>query len=49
VDIKAAALNLKGLVFLDQNSKSEAKAAFTESLALAPDFKQAKENIGKAN
>jgi tetratricopeptide (TPR) repeat protein len=49
VDIKAAALNLKGLVFLDQNSKSEAKAAFTESLALAPDFKQAKENIVKAN
>ena len=49
VDIKAAALNLKGLVFLDQNSKTEAKAAFTEALALEPNFNQAKENIAKAN
>jgi tetratricopeptide (TPR) repeat protein len=49
VDIKAAALNLKGLVFLDQNSKSEAKAAFTEALAIEPEFKQAKENVGKTN
>ena len=49
VDIKAAALNLKGLVFLDQNSKTEAKAAFTEALAIEPNFNQAKENIGKAN
>jgi tetratricopeptide (TPR) repeat protein len=49
VDIKAAALNLKGMVFLDQNSKSEAKAAFTEALAIEPNFNQAKENIGKAN
>jgi len=49
VDIKAAALNLKGLVFLDQNSKSEAKAAFAEALAIDPNFNQAKENVGKAN
>jgi tetratricopeptide (TPR) repeat protein len=49
VDMKAAALNLKGLVFLDQNSKAEAKAAFTEALAIEPNFNQAKENVGKAN
>jgi tetratricopeptide (TPR) repeat protein len=49
VDMKAAALNLKGLVFLDQNSKSEAKAAFTEALAIEPNFNQAKENIVKTN
>ena len=49
VSMKAAALNLKGLVFLDQNSKTEAKAAFTEALALEPNFKKAKENIAKAN
>jgi hypothetical protein len=36
-------------VFLDQNSKSEAKAAFTEALAIEPNFNQAKENIAKAN
>jgi len=49
VDMKAAALNLKGLVFLDQNSKAEAKAAFSEALAIEPNFNQAKENVGKAN
>jgi predicted negative regulator of RcsB-dependent stress response len=49
VDMKAAALNLKGLVFLDQNSKVEAKAAFNEALAIEPTFSQAKENLVKAN
>ena len=49
VDMKAAALNLKGLVFLDQNSKSEAKAAFNEALTLEPTFNQAKENLLKTN
>lgn len=49
VDMKAAALNLKGLVYLDQASKSEAKAAFTEALALEPTFSQAKENLAKVN
>lgn len=49
VDMKAAALNLKGLVYLDQNSKTEAKAAFTEALALEPNFNQAKENLAKTN
>ncbi len=49
VNMKAAALNLKGLVYLDQNSKAEAKAAFNEAIALEPNFKQAKENLQKAN
>jgi tetratricopeptide (TPR) repeat protein len=49
VDMKAAALNLKGLVYLDQDSKIEAKAAFTEALALEPTFTQAKENLAKVN
>lgn len=49
VNMKAAALNLKGLVYLDQNSKSEAKVAFTEALALEPLFTQAKENLAKTN
>ena len=49
VNMKAAALNLKGLVYLDQDSKSEAKAAFTEALALEPTFNQAKENLLKTN
>jgi tetratricopeptide (TPR) repeat protein len=49
VDMKAAALNLKGLVFLDQNSKVEAKAAFNEALVIEPTFTQAKENLVKTN
>jgi len=49
VSMKAAALNLKGLIYLDQNSKVDAKTAFNEALGLEPNFNQAKENIKKAN
>jgi len=49
VDMKAAALNLRGLVYLDQNSKTEAKASFNEALAIDPNFTQAKENLAKSN
>ncbi|MEY2704018.1 MAG: hypothetical protein RL407_80 [Bacteroidota bacterium] len=49
VDMKAAALNLRGLVYLDQNAKTEAKASFTEALAIDPNFTQAKENLAKSN
>ena len=49
VSMKAAALNLKGMIYLDQNSKAEAKTAFTESLQLEPNFTQAKENLEKTN
>jgi tetratricopeptide (TPR) repeat protein len=49
VSMKAAALNLKGLIYLDQNSKAEAKTAFNEAIALDPAFDQAKENLKKTN
>jgi predicted Zn-dependent protease len=49
VSMKAAALNLKGLIYLDQNSKAEAKTAFNEAISLDPAFIQAKENLVKAN
>jgi predicted negative regulator of RcsB-dependent stress response len=40
---------LKGLVYLDQESKVEAKAAFNEALTIEPTFTQAKENLVKTN
>lgn len=49
VSMKAAALNLKGLIYLDQNSKTEAKAAFNEAISLEPAFDQAKQNLQLAN
>jgi tetratricopeptide (TPR) repeat protein len=49
VSMKAAALNLKGLIYLDQNSKSDAKIAFNEAIALDASFEQAKENLQKTN
>lgn len=49
VSMKAAALNLKGLIFLDQNSKAEAKTAFNEAISLDVNFEQAKENLKKTN
>ncbi|MBA4299801.1 Tetratricopeptide repeat-containing protein [Algoriphagus alkaliphilus] len=49
VSMKAAALNLKGLIYLDQNSKVEAKTAFNEAIALDANFVQAKDNLMKTN
>ncbi|MBN7812684.1 hypothetical protein J0A68_17145 [Algoriphagus sp. H41] len=49
ISMKAAALNLKGLIYLDQNSKAEAKTAFNEAIAMDPAFDQAKENLKKTN
>jgi tetratricopeptide (TPR) repeat protein len=49
VVMKAAALNLKGLIYLDQNSKADAKTAFNEAIALDSAFEQAKENLKRAN
>ncbi len=47
VSMKAAALNLKGMIYLDQGSKAEAKTAFEEAIQLEPDFDLAKENLKK--
>ena len=49
VSMKAAALNLKGMIYLDQGSKIEAKAAFEEAISLEPEFDMAKENLAKTN
>lgn len=47
VSMAAAAQNLKGLIYKDQGSNEEARAAFEEALALSPEFKLAKENLGE--
>ena len=49
VSMKAAGFNLKGLIYLDQNSTTEAKAAFNEAISLEPTFEQAKQNLQQAN
>ncbi|WP_192346796.1 lipopolysaccharide assembly protein LapB [Algoriphagus sp. Y33] len=49
ISMKAAALNLKGMIYLDQGSKVEAKAAFEEAISLDPEFDLAKENLAKTN
>jgi tetratricopeptide (TPR) repeat protein len=49
IGMKAAALNLKGLIYLDQNSMADAKTAFNEAISLDPAFDQAKENLKKTN
>lgn len=49
ISMKAAGFNLKGLIYLDQNSKTEAKAAFNEAISLEPTFEQAKQNLQQAN
>ena len=45
--MKVSVLNLKGLMLLDQNDKAGAKKAFTEALAISPDFMLAKANLEK--
>lgn len=49
ISMKAAALNLKGMIYLDQGSKVEAKTAFEEAISLEPEFDLAKENLAKTN
>ncbi len=48
VSMKAAALNLKGMIYLDQGSKIEAKTAFEEAIQLDSTYELAKENLKKA-
>jgi len=45
--MKVSVLNLKGLMLLDQGDKAGAKKAFTEALAISPDFMLAKANLEK--
>lgn len=45
VSMLAAAQNLKGLIYKDQGSNSEAKLAFEEALTHSPEFELAKENL----
>lgn len=47
VGMVAAALNLKGLIYKDQGSSSEAKVAFEEALAMNPEFELAKKNVAE--
>ncbi|MDN3689334.1 tetratricopeptide repeat protein [Cyclobacterium jeungdonense] len=47
VSMAAAAQNLKGLIYKDQGSTEEARAAFEEALVLSPEFQLAKENLGE--
>lgn len=48
IGMKAAGLNLRGMIYLDQGSKAEAKTAFEEAIQLEPNFTLAKENLKKA-
>jgi tetratricopeptide (TPR) repeat protein len=48
IGMKAAAMNLKGMIYLDQGSKTEAKTAFEEAIQLEPNFSLALENLKKA-
>lgn len=45
VSIKAAALNLKGLVYMSEKNIAEAQTAFMQALELAPGFEMAQFNM----
>ncbi len=45
VSIRAAGLNVQGMLFLEQNKKTEAKQAFEAAIKAAPDFVLPKNNI----
>ena len=45
VPVKAAALNMRGIIYKDMNMPEKAKAAFEESLAIMPEFALAKGNL----
>ncbi len=48
ISMKAAALNLKGMLYLDQKNKEEARTAFQQALELHPDFELAQDNLKNA-
>jgi len=45
VSLKAAALNLKGLIAKEKGDNEEAKKQFNEALKVAPDFELVQNNI----
>jgi tetratricopeptide (TPR) repeat protein len=47
--IKAALINLKGLIAKEQGKKPEAKALFEQTLKISPDFQMAKDNLAELN
>jgi tetratricopeptide (TPR) repeat protein len=49
VPVKAAALNMRGIIFKEMNMPDKAKASFEESLAIMPDFALAKGNLELLN
>ncbi|WP_194777780.1 tetratricopeptide repeat protein [Pararhodonellum marinum] len=49
ITMRAAALNLKGLIYKDQGINEEAKKAFEEALALNPGFEIAMDNMKEIN
>ncbi len=48
VTVRAAALNLKGMIYMSQKNKAEALQAFNQAIELQPDFFLAKENLKEA-
>jgi tetratricopeptide (TPR) repeat protein len=49
VSLKAAALNLKGMVYMYMKNKEEARLAISQALELQPDFELAQENLKEVN
>jgi tetratricopeptide (TPR) repeat protein len=49
VPVKAAALNMRGIIYKEMNMPDKAKAAFEEALVIMPDFSLAKGNLDLLN
>jgi tetratricopeptide (TPR) repeat protein len=49
VPVKAAALNMRGIIYKEMNMPDKAKAAFEEALVVMPDFALAKGNLDLLN
>jgi tetratricopeptide (TPR) repeat protein len=47
VPIRAAALNIRGVIAMDMNKKAEAEAAFKEALTLYPEFEMVRQNLDR--
>ena len=49
VQLEAAALNLKGMSYLQKNEKEKAKSEFEKAILSAPGFKLAEGNLAVIN